>query len=82
MFEVVKLADAKNEVDVIQKLMTAPVTASDDQVVGVIQVSRKAKYLPEAGPDFTPEDLKKLEAIATSIGKLMKKNSGRTGSCL
>jgi hypothetical protein len=56
---------------VIQKLMSVPIVAESGDVVGVIQVSRKA-YSPAAtGPDFTPEDLRKLETVAASVAKLM-----------
>jgi hypothetical protein len=53
---------------VIQKLMSAPVLVENGQVVGVIQVSRKAPRLAAAGPDFTPEDLRKLESVGRFVG--------------
>ncbi len=52
--------------NVIQKMMTVPVIRAVE-VVGVIEVSRKGKTAPEAGPDFTPADLRKLLAIAVSL---------------
>jgi hypothetical protein len=71
VFEVVKLGESGADAEVIQKLMSVPIVAESGDVVGVIQVSRKA-YSPAAtGPDFTPEDLRKLETVAASVAKLM-----------
>ncbi len=56
---------------VIQKLMAAPVIGPAG-VVGVIEVSRKGKSAPDAGPDFTPPDMQKLLAIASSLAKCFK----------
>jgi hypothetical protein len=53
IFEVVKLGDTGLDDQVIQKLMSAPVVAKSGEVLGVIQVSRKAPRLEAAGPDFT-----------------------------
>ncbi|MGB6811990.1 MAG: GAF domain-containing protein, partial [Candidatus Sulfotelmatobacter sp.] len=50
---------------------SAPVLAKNGEVIGVIQISRKAPRLEAAGPDFTPEDLRKLEAVARFVGTLM-----------
>ena len=55
----------------IQKLMTVPVISAAG-VQGVIQVCRKGESAPNAGPDFTPVDLQKLVAIATSLAKCFK----------
>jgi len=74
IFESVKLGhlgdDAPPEKP-IQKLMSAPVVTKKGEVIGVIQVSRKAPRLAAAGPDFTPEDLRKLESVARFVGGLM-----------
>lgn len=43
-------------------------------MIGVIQVSRKAPRLAAAGPDFTAEDLRKLESMAHFMGGLMAKD--------
>jgi hypothetical protein len=75
IFEVVKLGDTGLDDQVIQKLMSAPIMARSGEVVGVIQVSRKAPRLEAAGPDFTAEDLRRLESVAGIIGRLM----GRDG---
>jgi hypothetical protein len=74
VFEVVKLGEHGSDVEVIQKLMSAPVLDRGGIVIGVLQVSRKAHTLAAAGPDFTSEDLQKLESAAAAIGKLMDKS--------
>ena len=71
IFELVKIGDTGLDAQVIQKLMSAPVRAESGEVVGVIQISRKAPRLAAAGPDFTPEDLRKLESIALFVGRVM-----------
>lgn len=76
IFELVKLGDTGLDDQVIQKLMSAPIIATNGEVSGVIQVSRKAPRPAAAGPDFTPEDLRKLESVARSVGKLMGKDKG------
>jgi hypothetical protein len=76
VFELVKLGDSGLDEQVIQKLMSAPVLAKDGEVIGVIQISRKAPRPAAAGPDFTPEDLRKLESVAEFVGTLMAKGKG------
>ena len=71
VFELVKLGDSRGDEQVIQKLMSAPLLAPDGKAVGVIQVSRKASCLSAAGPDFTKDDLEKLEHVGRVVGKLM-----------
>lgn len=71
VFELVKLGDTGLDDQVIQKLMSAPVLARHEEVIGVIQVSRKAPRLAAAGPDFTAEDLRKLESVGRFVGGLM-----------
>ena len=51
--------------------MTVPVVSAAG-VQGVIQISRKGENAPAAGADFTPTDLQKLVAIATSLAKCFK----------
>ena len=58
----------------IQKLMSAPIVNPNGQVLGVIQVSRKASRPAIAGPDFTPADLEKLAEIARFVSKFMGEN--------
>jgi len=74
IFELVKLGDTGLDDQVIQKLMSAPVLARNGEVMGVIQVSRKAPRPAAAGPDFTAEDLRKLESVAHFMGGLMAKD--------
>ncbi len=62
VFELVKLGNTGLDDQVIQKLMSAPVLSANGAVVGVIQVSRKAPRPAAAGPDFTSDDLRKLES--------------------
>jgi hypothetical protein len=71
IFELVKLGDSGLDAQVIQKLMSAPILAENGEVIGVIQVSRKAPRPAAAGPDFTPDDLRKLESVARIVGRLM-----------
>src|SRR5882762_6148967 len=71
VFELVKLGDTGLDEQVIQKLMSAPVLVKNEEVIGVIQVSRKAPRLAAAGPDFSPDDLRKLESVARFVGTLM-----------
>lgn len=71
VFELVKLGNTGLDEQVIQKLMSAPVLASNGEVIGVIQVSRKAARPAAAGPDFTTDDLRKLESVASIVGKLL-----------
>jgi hypothetical protein len=71
IFELVKIGATGLDDQIIQKLMSAPVLAQNGDVVGVIQISRKAPRLAAAGPDFTPEDLRKLESVARFLGTVM-----------
>ncbi len=63
VFEAVRLNNQRGEP--IQKIMSAPIL-NDGKVVGVIQVSRKAKSAASA-KDFTPHDLKHLVSIAEML---------------
>ncbi len=74
VFEVVKLGESSQDSEVIQKLMTVPILSTSNEVIGVIQVSHKAYTPAKAGDDFTMDDLRKLEAVAVSVAKLLKKN--------
>jgi len=77
VFELVKLGDTGVDEQVIQKLMSAPILNTSGEVIGVIQVSRKAPRPAAAGPDFTPDDLRKLESVANLLGKTRAKGFGR-----
>ena len=70
VFEGVKLAAESAEL--IQKIISAPIL-SGDQVVGVIQISRKGANSNAAGPDFTSEDLGKVLALCNPLGKLLQR---------
>jgi hypothetical protein len=76
IFELVKLGDTGLDAQVIQKLMSAPVLAESGEAIGVIQVSRKAPRPAAAGPDFTLDDLQKLESVALHVGRLMTRSKG------
>ena len=54
----------------IQKIISAPILF-EGNVIGVIQISRKAASLAEAGPDFTTDDLGRVLAICKPLGKLI-----------
>lgn len=56
----------KSERIPLQKIMSAPIIKGDE-VVGVLQISRKAATLPEAGADFTPQNLESLNAISSIL---------------
>jgi hypothetical protein len=71
VFEVVRLGESEGQGEVIQKLMSAPVFSPAEEVLGVIQVSRKAQSSAKAGPDFASEDLGKLKSVAVTVGTLM-----------
>lgn len=73
VFELIKLGKDGLDSQVIQKLMSAPVTDHRAGAVGVIQISRKGARPNIAGPDFTAADLEKLEAIAKFLAKRMAK---------
>ena len=70
VFEGIKLEDEGVTPTPIQKLMSVPIFGEDKAVLGVVQVSRKGKDAPTAGPDFTHEDLHQLEDAAALIAKM------------
>lgn len=67
LFESVRLGTPEtvdqSEQASIQKLMSAPVM-HQNKVLGVIQVCRKGFDLHSVGPDFSLEDLQKLELVS------------------
>ena len=71
VFEVIKLGADAADAEVIQKLMSAPILSANGEVVGVLQVSRKAHSAAAAGADFTSEDLHNLESVASSLTRLL-----------
>jgi hypothetical protein len=50
----------------IQKIMSAPIMLGT-RAVGVLQVSRKASEAADAGPDFTPAQLRELGVICEAL---------------
>ncbi len=78
VFELIPNAEADNpgvtKAQVIQKLMSAAVVDEQGSVFGVIQISRKGETPTSAGPNFTGDDLKLLEAacgiVALAVCKL------------
>ncbi len=70
IFEAVELnPDTKG--NPIQKIMSAPLIA-DAKAIGVMQICRKGKTGPQAGPDFTIKDLTALMTAAGIIAKIFK----------
>jgi hypothetical protein len=66
-FESVKLRD---KVAPIQKMVTVPILLKGD-AVGVAQVSRKGETPGEAGPDFTPADVAKLQQLLSAVAPFL-----------
>lgn len=77
VFEMVKLGNAPGDVQTIQKMMSVPII-HEGKVCGVIQISRKGLDVASAGPDFTTEDLRRLERAARGIGCFLT-TTGSTG---
>lgn len=70
IFEQVKLApEVKERPQPIQKILSAPLPATDGTPTGVIQISRKGSDSNAVGPDFTREDLASLIEISKVLGK-------------
>jgi hypothetical protein len=42
------------------------------QVLGVVQISRKGRTSPEAGPDFTQKDLRVLTSVSPTLARFLK----------
>jgi hypothetical protein len=71
IFESVRLEDAQSgeprEQLPIQKLISAPIIDDQRRVLGVIQICRKGPDVSTCGPDFTLEDLRRLELVAKNL---------------
>jgi GAF domain-containing protein len=65
VFEAVPLVEEQRG-DPIQKIMSAPMMF-EKKLIGVIQISRKAKSAAEAGPDFTHAELRELKLISDAV---------------
>jgi GAF domain len=61
--------DVPVETAPIQKLLSAPIVDEGGDVVGVIQVSRKGADLASSGPDFSLDDLRRLEVAAKVLSR-------------
>ncbi len=55
----------------IHRIMSAPIVA-EGRVVGVLQVSRKATSPENAGAEFSQDDLRKLFALSSVLGRLVE----------
>ena len=69
VFEAVPLGRDPNEL--IQKIMSAPIM-DGSRVHGVVQISRKAATLAQAGADFTQKDLRVLISLAPMLDRFLK----------
>jgi hypothetical protein len=69
VFEAIDLSEQEKAVP-IQKIMSSPMIV-DRNVVGVIQISRKARPGEAVGPDFTPADLAQLSTMGSILGKYL-----------
>jgi len=69
VFEAVPLGRDPNEL--IQKIMSAPIM-DGARVHGVVQISRKARSLSQAGADFTQKDLRTLVALSSTLDRFLK----------
>jgi hypothetical protein len=66
-FESVKLRDRHVP---IQKMITVPIL-HQGEAIGVAQISRKGETPAEAGPDFTPADVKKAEDFFRAVAPFL-----------
>ena len=73
VFEGVKAATTSGES--IHKIISAPIL-NEGKVVGVMQVSRKGENAVGAGPDFTSDDLGKVQAICRPLGRVVSYLAG------
>ena len=69
VFEAVDLSDEEKAVP-IQKIMSSPMIV-EGKVVGVIQISRKARPGEPVGPDFTQADMAQLATVGSILGKYL-----------
>lgn len=69
VFEAINLSEQERAAP-IQKIMSSPMIV-DGKVVGVIQISRKARPGEPIGPDFTPTDIAQLATLGSILGKFL-----------
>jgi hypothetical protein len=67
-FESVKIRDKPS--GPIQKMVSTPLLVQKHPI-GVVQISRKGSSPSEAGPDFTPHDLRRAQEIFDVIAPLL-----------
>jgi hypothetical protein len=76
LFEAVKLGDNADEEEQsqqqlpIQKIMSVPIARTGENVIGVVQISRKGLDASVSGADFTNEDLRQLEQAAEILSRM------------
>jgi hypothetical protein len=69
VFEAVPLGRDPSEL--IQKIMSAPIL-DGTRIHGVVQISRKAVSLAQAGADFTQKDLRLLVSLSPTLDRFLK----------
>src|SRR6202795_103769 len=69
VFEAVPLGRDPSEL--IQKIMSAPIL-DGTRIHGVVQISRKAKSLAQAGADFTQRDWRALVSLSPMLDRFLK----------
>jgi GAF domain-containing protein len=69
VFEAVPLG--RDPSQLIQKIMSAPIL-DGTRVHGVVQISRKAVSLSQAGADFTQKDLRTLVGLSPVLDRFLK----------
>jgi GAF domain-containing protein len=70
IFEAVPMA-GRAPTETIQKIISAPILLGK-KVIGVMQVCRKGRTKQSAGPDFTADELGKVLALCSPLGKLLR----------
>jgi len=69
VFEAVDLSEDEKALP-IQKIMSSPMIV-EGKVIGVIQISHKARPGEPFGPDFTQADLAQLATVGSILGKYL-----------
>jgi hypothetical protein len=69
VFEGVPLGRRQGET--IQKIMSAPILDGND-VLGVIQISRKGRSASDSGPDFTQKEINELASLSHALELFIK----------
>ncbi len=69
VFEAVDLSEQEKAVP-IQKIMSSPMVV-EGKIVGVLQISRKARPGEPVGPDFTQADMAQLSTVGSILGKYL-----------